>query len=368
MAEKYFTPLHTLTYPEVLESKVAVCCSRGVLWGGPDRRVFNAALWLAWQDEVAVIAKTERCKEIPKHVHEYFQATKGLRSAPKEPLYPTTQSLIDGKGIPGLDGVPYGPEAIPGETGTQTMMQPAKKLLENPPRFATSYSGMKDFLNCPAKWAASKYFKTLPYIEGPEAKWGNRAHLAFENFLKGIDTPEDRGIVTEVGGEKYLGAILLAQKNGAQLFVERELCFTKDLKQCGWKDWDTVWFRFKGDVILLQGNKATYVDWKTGKRFSKRGDDQADLFQVEVAWAVISLYHPEIEEFNGRLIYLQEQEPAKAVVGAALKREDLQRIWKKIFDITGRMEQAWETENFRMQTSGLCRAHCGHKGCPHEGK
>ena len=332
--------LHQLTYPEVVESKEAVTDICGFMWGGPDRKGANAPqpndLWITWQREIGRICmdlNNPHFANIPENVHQYYQSTKQLTAAPKAD---PAKVVID--------------------------ITPKKKLLADPPRFTCSYSRMNDFLTCPAKWAAGSYFKTTVWEETEEIKWGNRVHKALEKYLLGQALAADEQEIVKTYG-KYTTAMLGAKAKGATVAAEKQMCFTKDMKLCGWKDWNTVWFRGQADVIIVQGDKLTVFDYKTGKL-------KPDLFQLEVMCAVASLYYPEAQQFDGKLLFLKEDDPKKAIVPlpAPLTREDLKDVWSRVFEITNRMEQAWEAENFRMQTSGLCKSWCGHFGCVHNGR
>ena len=87
---KEFAFLHTLTYPEVLVSKIPVGDVKGELWAGKDRRLETPGerreLWHAWLEEVRTVSQGsyERFKEIPRYVHDYYQTVKMLKGPPEE--------------------------------------------------------------------------------------------------------------------------------------------------------------------------------------------------------------------------------------------------------------------------------------------
>ena len=298
-------------------------------------------------------------------MQDYFQKTKGLSRAPRKDDRTPEAGLRFANGDPGDNVINRGAELD--ALLTQEVPPMALKLV-NPPRFATSYSGIKSFLNCPYRWAAEKYYKTVQFVEGPEAAEGNHIHTAFENIIKGAPAAGDIELIKGRGWAHYLKAIFGAIKAGALVQAEKELCFTKDMQPCGWRDWNTVWFRFKGDVLIHKAPKIFYFDWKSGKRFSKRGDDQADELQLKIAWAVIALHHPEMEEFVGNLIYLKEPTAERAIYQVRYNRSHLSAIWEELLSITGRMEEAWASGVFRQCSSGLCRAHCDVMDCAHNGR
>lgn len=334
--------MHNYTYPELTLLSEEVTSSEGhtfkpidlrkgyvFAWSEKDEQHQPISLWVAWQRSVQRASK--KSGVVPSRVMDYFQNTKHLTKPPAE-----------------------GDKTLLGEP-----LEAVKSAAPTKPLFATSYSGMQLFELCPLKWAAEKWYKTVPYEEGEAAKWGNRVHLAKEHILLEKPTAEDVKLITDQGWMKYPQAMLKARDAGSTLLVEKELCLTESLTPCGWKDWNTVWFRLKADVLLLKDAVAKYFDWKTGKF-------KDDPFQIETTWAVLSKHHPEMEEFDGKLIFLKENK----IWGLEkpLTRADLPRIWDKIFAITDRMKEAVKHENFRMVKNGLCNQYCGNTACPHCGR
>lgn len=352
--------LHMLTFPEVLASKKPVSDACGYLVAGPDRRGANALhpskLWLVWKRDVEAAGMKS-----PVPVREWLARTRHLTHPPKGDdlnIYSSAgPSIFEAEIISGGDVIDLdlNTPAVPAN--------PCSGKLANPPHFATSFSGMEEFLQCPYKWAAAKYYKVVPYEESEAAAWGNRVHKTAENYLlnalDGGTRPVEADCLPLV--KKYCDFFLAS---GAALHVEKEMCFTKDIKICGWKDWNTVWFRGKGDLLAIKNRKLTVADWKSGKT-------KDDLFQIEVMIAMADLYFGDLfDEADGKLIFVKEADPKKALVGLPkpVTKADIPKIWEKIFAITRRMEEAWETANFRMQTNGLCKNYCGNIYCIHNGR
>jgi hypothetical protein len=322
----HFVFLHQLKFEEIGASTLPVVDLVGNLWGGPDRKnVIQRDLWLAWQKDVQ--AASNIIGKVPVPVMDQFQATKIYNRPPW------------------------------GET-----KEAATPVAVQRPRFTWSYTSMQEFITCPAMWAAKRFYKTIKEAETEQQRWGQSVHEANEKALKGAKLSSgDKKIIDESGSEPYLNALLNAKNSGAELMVEREMCFTEDLKPCGWKDWNTVWVRGKGDVLVFQRHKKKVVvyDWKTGKI-------KDDVAQIELMLIFASWLEPEIETFDGKLIFLKYNK----VLGlpAPLNREQLQEKWAGFLSTVNQMQQAWNNESFRKQTNGLCRQYCGNRECPHCGR
>ncbi len=332
---------HELTFKEMHESKVPVINTQGVMVGGPDRKMIDDwSKWVAWQKAVQKASNAPGL--VPPHVMAYFQATKHLSHPPQE-----GDNNI-------MQDAPLDPALIP----------VARAF--TPPRFTWSYTSMQEFLTCPAAWAAKRYFKTAKDVETEAMIWGTRVHETAEHYMKrAVGQPYDEKRIDPA-------CLLVVQKycdffiaSGAELFIEHEMCFTKDLKPCGWRDWDTVWMRGKGDVLALKGEKILISDWKTGKI-------KNDFLQLKL-FAVFTALQPQFkdaQEFDPRFIYVKEPDPAKAVVklDKPIKRSELLAELKKILAIVGQMETSWQNENFPCTKNGLCRQYCANLACPHNGR
>ena len=381
--------LHHLTFPEVLTAKKGVSNMQGMLVGGPDRRGANAIhpshLWLNWQRDVGAALDSG---SVPDNVADFFHRTRGLTSPPKgndasvygsavNPLNPLRdqrplqQSIetvlemsamrahvnIEPQGDPTVLDLGLNLDALGAAPIT-----PATKKLTNPPRFACSYSQMQSFLTCPRKWAAEKYFKSLKWVESEAQRQGNVAHKILENYLKGLPLTDAEKTLLEPW-KKYPNMILAVVSAGGKLRVEHEICFKKDRSPCGWWDNNTVWFRSKSDVFVVKDRVLHYFDWKHGRT-------KPDTMQIRFAIACADLaFGDEWDTATGKLVFLKEKDPKQAVQGLEkpITKADIPAIWAELYAITNRMESAWETETFRMQSSGLCRQYCGDKTCPHCG-
>ena len=333
---KEFVFLHMLTYPEVLTSKIPVGDMQGELWAGKDRRLGTPGerreLWHAWLSEVSAVARGdyERYKEIPPHVHEYFQKVKLLKGPPEDGQEIGSSSTVGGSII-----LPSTMPPIPVKT----------------PKFSWSYTALNDFETCPLKMAASRYYKTVSFQETIESKWGLRKHKAEEQALKGTAITEP-----ELVDWKYVNA-LKAASEGGELLVEQQIAINRNLVPVGWFAQD-AWGRGVIDVAIIKDSVAKIYDWKNGKV-------KLDELQLKIFCVFLALAHKEIQRFEARFIWLKDDSVSDAVI---LTRAELLPIIKDVLARVERMEQAWNAEIFQARTSGLCKNYCGVTECAHCGK
>jgi hypothetical protein len=149
----------------------------------------------------------------------------------------------------------------------------------------------------------------------------------------------------------------LIAKPGEKL-CEYELGLTEDLQPCGFKD-ENVWFRGIADLIVLDGDTAYVVDYKTG-----RNTRYADTGQLELMALAVFKHFPEVQKVRGGLLF--------AIAGKMIKdryaREQEPDLWAKWLSDFGRMKKAFELGVWNPNPSGLCRRHCAVLECPHNGR
>ena len=214
-----------------------------------------------------------------------------------------------------------------------------------------SFSKIKAFEQCPKQFYHMKIAKDYTEKETEAMLYGTLFHEAAENFVKN-DTPIPEKF-------NYAEAALTSLKNkpGKKL-CEYKLGLTEDLEPCGFFD-ENVWFRGIADLIILDGDTAWVVDYKTGK--SAR---YADKGQLELMALATFKHFPEIKKVKAGLLFVI----AKTLVKDSYEDTVAPILWKKWLSDYARMEKALETNTWNPRPSGLCHQHCAVIDCPHNGR
>ena len=134
---------------------------------------------------------------------------------------------------------------------------------------AWSYSTLSLYQQCPKKYYHLKVAKDIKEPQSEAMLFGNEIHKIAENYVvNGTPVPEKY---------KQIEAALESVRNiEGEKLCENKLGLTQDLKPCGFFD-KNVWWRGIADIIILQGDRALTIDYKTGKK-----SQFADLKQLEV--------------------------------------------------------------------------------------
>ena len=199
---------------------------------------------------------------------------------------------------------------------------------------AWSYSSIKTFDQCPKKYYHLKVAKDVTEPQSEAMLFGNEIHKIAENYVsKGAPVPEKY---------KQIEAALESVRNiEGEKLCENKLGLTQDLKPCGFFD-KNVWWRGIADLIILQGDTALTVDYKTGK-----SSKYADLKQLEILSLAIFKHYPEVKRVKAGLMFLF----ADALVKAEYLADKQSDLWIPWVSDVGQLEasiknQVWNAKPF----------------------
>lgn len=213
-----------------------------------------------------------------------------------------------------------------------------------------SFSRIKAFDTCPKQFYHVNVLKQFPYQETEAMRYGTEFHTAAEHFIRdGTPVPERFSFALPT-----LEA--LAAKPGEK-HCEQKLGITAELEPCGFFD-SNVWFRGIADLIIIDGDVATYVDYKTSKsaRYAEKG-------QLELMAMCIFLHYPQVQTVRAGLVFVI----ANDFVKSSYERKGMKELWRKWLSNYGSMETAFDKDVWNPKPSGLCKRHCPVTECPHNG-
>lgn len=206
-------------------------------------------------------------------------------------------------------------------------------------RLSHSYSSIKLFENCPLRYYRQRIKKEVVDEGGEASKHGERIHAFLESRLKGA------GMTLNPEAAQYEPLCASVEKLARQgtLHIEHELVLTENLTPTGWWDAD-AWLRSKLDVLVIVGNDAVVMDWKTGKR-------NADQFQMQMFAAQVFKHFPEVQRVKTSLVWLKTLE----MDTNQYNRLDMNAIWAEVMKRIQRIHDAYDHGNWPARPSGLCR-------------
>jgi RecB family exonuclease len=204
--------------------------------------------------------------------------------------------------------------------------------------FSWSFSALSEFESCPARYAAKRFYCTTVEAETEQLVWGTRVHKAFEERIRdGKPFPEDFPTIYEPWARTL-------EKLPGEKHFERKFAVKRNHQSC---DWFEGVGRGVVDLLILNGEAATIIDYKTGKK--KDDQTQLELF----AWFVANEYQyteKKLETFKYRYIWLKDN----STTGGELRQIDALLVMNRMLPRIEAMERAWKDESFPCFPSGLC--------------
>lgn len=223
---------------------------------------------------------------------------------------------------------------------------------------AWSFSALNQFKTCARQYYEMSVAKNYPYVQGEEAKWGDRVHKLIEDHVGHKTNIADSNVLTKVMTARVLDILGDLDDMGCKLVAEGKSSINRKLKPCGYFDKDT-WLRGILDLLAFHpdGETATIIDWKTGK--VKPNVKQLKLF------AILVFYHyPAIHTVHTRFEWLAYNDSTSETY----HRKDLNKLWEAFTPDLKLLREAFLTDSWPAKRSGLCQKYCDVTACEHNGR
>ena len=215
---------------------------------------------------------------------------------------------------------------------------------------AWSYSSIKTFDQCPKKYYHLKILKDIKDTGSEATIYGQEVHKAAEDYIKdGVPIPEKfayiRGVVEALGrkeGEKH---------TELRLGVKRIDGGYEPCKFLG----KGVWWRGIADLVIINGDTAYSVDYKTSKNAK-----YADVKQLDLVAGGIFTHFPQVDKIRSALIFLVSND----VIKKDHYREHMHNYLSTFDSLLDRLEVAEESGVWNAKSGPLCRF-CPVLSCEH---
>lgn len=211
-----------------------------------------------------------------------------------------------------------------------------------------SFSRLSTFEQCPAQFDYLYVSKRVQSTSNTAADYGDRVHKLLEAYGR-CGTDEERVVMraTESLEEKQTlqtwGGIvdMILAKPGVKYF-EYQMAVNRDLRCVDWFAKD-VWLRSIADVLVVDGDTAYCLDYKTGK--VKDNPTQLQLFAAMVMWLF-----PEVNKVKTSFIWLRFNE----TTNATYERRFLESLWRALEPRFDKVQEIIDLGVFSTKPSGLC--------------
>ena len=218
-------------------------------------------------------------------------------------------------------------------------------------KYTWSYSSINLFKQCPHKYYRLRIVKDIVEPSAEHLNYGLEVHKAAEDYLgKGTPIPEKYIFIKE-----HLDKLNLIK---GEKLCEYRMGLTSNLEPCGFFDQD-VWWRGVADLIIINGDRAYVIDYKTGKSAK-----YADTKQLELLSCALFKHFPEVKKVKGGLLFVV----ANDLVKENFEVDNEGVYWTKWLEDTQRLEAAIQNNVWNKKPNFSCRSWCSITDCEHNGK
>ena len=216
---------------------------------------------------------------------------------------------------------------------------------------AWSYSTIKMYDQCPKKYYHLKVVKDVVEPPTEATTYGTAFHEAAEFYVRDSTPlpPQFNFVKSALDNLKQLQG---------EKYCEFEMGLTANLEPCGFKD-ENVWWRGIADLLIINGDEARVIDYKTGKSAK-----YADTDQLELMALAVFKYFPQVKKVKAGLLFVI----SKNFIKDSYSAENQDKMWLKWFNEYNRMKFSYENNIWNPRPSGLCKKHCLVLECPHNGR
>jgi hypothetical protein len=206
---------------------------------------------------------------------------------------------------------------------------------------AWTFSQLEKFETCPRQYYHVRVKRDIVEPPTEATKWGEKVHTAMEHRIKdGTALPE--GMTQWEGLAKKLAAL------PGEKFCEVQMAVDKNFQPAEWKQ---SWSRGIADLLVVNGDRAVNLDYKTGKR---KLTHQLMLY----AGYTFALY-PQVNVVETGFVWMKD----KRVDKEPFTRDQVPMIWNTFLPKVRKLESAYERDAWPCRPSGLCRGWCPVKTC-----
>jgi len=207
-----------------------------------------------------------------------------------------------------------------------------------------SYSRLKDFMGCPRRHYETQIAKNFqqPYTQA--LRYGNAVHKALEKYA--VDgTPLPNNYKRYQG---YVDGILEIEGNK---YPEYKMGLLPNRKACDYED-KNRWVRGIADMIIVDGDMAHIVDYKTGSA------NYPDPMQLKLMGLMVFAHFPEVLNIKAALFFIMHN----VIVDEAYTRDQTDDLWAHFAPHLARWEAAHATNEWLANPTVLC-GYCAVRTC-----
>ncbi len=199
-----------------------------------------------------------------------------------------------------------------------------------------SYSGLKDYVNCPRQYYEVKVAKNFTKRPTQQMLYGTAVHKALEDYV-------GEGKPLEKNYERYqpmLDALLTIE---GERLPEYRMAINTELEPCTWGAED-YWVRGIVDLLVLGGDTAYIVDYKTGSA------KYPDVNQLKLMSLMTYAHFPNVEHIKAGLLFVAHN----TFINEVYHRDQSEDMWKDFLPDLERLKLSYDNDKWPENPTPLC--------------
>ena len=206
----------------------------------------------------------------------------------------------------------------------------------SPQEIKWSYSGLKDYSNCPKQYHEVKVLKRFSKRPTQEMLYGTQVHTALENYVKD-------GSPLAKNYERYKKQLDPLREMDGIKYPEHRMAITYDKEPCtfGAKNY---WARGIADLLVVDDDQGFIVDYKTGS------NKYPDPKQLQLMALMAFAHFPELQHIKAGLLFVAHEH----FVTSEYTREKIDEYWQDFYWELERMRLSHENGSLQANPTPLC--------------
>lgn len=199
-----------------------------------------------------------------------------------------------------------------------------------------SFSGMKDYINCPKKYFEVKVKKNFATKDTNQTLYGKDVHSALEGYIgNGDPLPKNY--------QRFKAQVDPLRDMEGTKYPEYKMALTYDKQACGFDD-PNYWVRGIADLLVLAGDTAFIIDYKTGS------DRYVDTNQLKLMALMAFSHFPNLRRVKAALLFVMHEH----FIPVEYTREEIPAMWEAFLPTISRIAHSHHNDKWPANPTGLC--------------
>lgn len=199
-----------------------------------------------------------------------------------------------------------------------------------------SFSGLKDFKNCPKQYQEVKLLQNFKKSVTHQMLYGTEVHKALEDYVRD-------GTPLAYNYKRFQPVADALLDIPGTRYPEYKMALTYNKAPCGFDD-PEYWVRGIVDLLIVDGDTAHIVDYKTGSA------KYPDPNQLKLMAAMTFAHFPEVEFIKAGLVFVMHE----VFVDEQYRRSEIPKLWQPFEHTLALLRISHETGNFVANPTPLC--------------